>query len=215
MSKKFGGVVALDDVTLEVARGEVLAVIGPNGSGKTTLINVISGAVRTDSGRIIFEGVDITKLPMHKRVELGIVRSFQMPMLFHSANVLDNIKIAAATSSPYSMALKDQAAREMLSLFNLPERQKIHALSEGQRKLLDILLSLVKRPKLLMLDEPTSSVSSQEKMQHMSVIINAAKRLNTTLIIVEHDLEIVREFADRVVVMESGRITKITTPQEI
>lgn len=215
--KKFGGVTALGGVDLEVAEREIVAIIGPNGSGKTTLVNVISGAIRPDSGKIYFRGEDITEYPMHKRVKLGIVRSFQLPMLFEDGTVEENLMVAAAATSPLKYAIDKDAVRNVAELFHLDSilGQKVKKLSEGQRKLLDIALCFVWRPKLLMLDEPTSSVSSKEKGALMQRIIDAVKRVGASIIIVEHDLDVVRQFADRVVVMEYGAVTKIATPSQI
>jgi len=148
--KKFGGVVALEGVTLEVGQGEYVALVGPNGSGKTTLINVVAGLVKPDAGRVYLEGRDITHLPPHKRARLGVARSYQLPQLFPDSTVYQNALIAA----PLHRRPDEERVREVLESFGLWEvrHRKVVELSEGHRKLLDIALAFFQTPKIFLLD---------------------------------------------------------------
>lgn len=208
----------MDGVDVAVREGEFLGVVGPNGSGKTTLINVLSGFVKPDSGKVLLMGRDVTGEPPHSRARLGLARAFQLPQLFHDATVWENALIAVATQNPTSLGEPDSSlAREILELFELWEmrNRRVIELSEGHRKLLDIALAIASRPKALLLDEPTSSVSSSEKMGVMEVVTNVLKTRGIAAVIVEHDLDIVERFTDRVVVMFSGRVIAEVLPSEV
>ncbi|MEM1597796.1 MAG: ATP-binding cassette domain-containing protein [Pyrobaculum sp.] len=207
LSKRFGGVSALHDVSLRVASGEFVAVVGPNGSGKTTLINVISGFVKPDAGRVLLNGREVTKWPPHKRARAGLVRTFQLPQLMPGLTVYENALAAASALSGFKRP--DEArARELLEAFGLWEVRglKIHEVSEGHRKLLDVAMAMFLRPKVLLLDEPTSSVSTADKFKVMKVIFDNLKREGVSAVFVEHDMEVVKSFAHRVVKMENGRV---------
>ncbi|MEZ0248461.1 MAG: ABC transporter ATP-binding protein [Thermoproteus sp.] len=215
--KKFGGVAALDGVDIEVGRGEVVALVGPNGAGKTTLINAIAGFLKLDGGRVLLEGKDITGLPPHKRTELGIVRTFQLPQLFRRMTVLENVEVALSAVTKYFKRPDLRWAEEVLKSFRLWDvrNKKVDELSEGHRKLLDVALAMALRPKLVLLDEPTSSVSSADKFEVMGLVASALRHDGVSAIIVEHDLDIVKTFADRVVQMYNGRIVSTTTPDKL
>ncbi|AEA12682.1 ABC transporter related protein [Thermoproteus uzoniensis 768-20] len=210
LRKSFGGVKALDGVDIEVASGERVAVVGPNGSGKTTLINAITGFVKLDGGAIRLEGRDITRLPPEKRVKLGIARSFQLPSLFWGLTVYENALIASSAAG-----LRD-GAREVLEEFGLWDKRhlRVEELSEGDKKLLDIALAMAARPKLLLLDEPTSSVAAEDKHRLMERLVDIIKS-RTTVVFVEHDIEIVEAYATRVVVMAQGRVVATVKPEEV
>lgn len=207
--KRFGGVEALKSVSLTIKKGELVGIIGPNGAGKTTLLNVISGYILPDSGKIYYKEIDITHTKPFERARQGIVRSFQFPLLFNNLLVEDNIKIAISGIMPYSLRDIDYDLIEyLIDLFGLSEirKKKVSSLSEGHRKLLDVALTMVFKPELLLLDEPTSSVSSQEKFKIMDKIVEILREKKITSIVVEHDLDIVRTYLDRVLIMNEGRV---------
>lgn len=227
LKKYFGEVRAIDNVNLEIYESEFISIIGPNGAGKTTLINLISRWLREDSGRIEFMGRDITKITKpYEAAKLGIMRSFQLVSVFDNLTVLDNIKVAILSRSGKSSrifslldrdkgvekeALKIAEAFNLLNRIDVPARELPH----GDRKLLDVAISYAFYPKLLLLDEPTSGVSTREKRQIMETIRATTSREGITTIIVEHDMDIVFSYSDRVIVMHQGRIIADGKPGEI
>lgn len=224
LSKYFGEVKAVDGVSLSIEGGSIVSIIGPNGAGKTTLLNLISGHFRPDSGRIFFEGKDITHLPPHKRSKVGIGRAFQLVNLFENFTVRENVSIAIAsrlgiTRKVFSIFDRDRNLRaltdEVLSLFNLSEKAdyKARDLSHGERKLLDVAIAASLNPKLLLLDEPTSGVSTADKEPIMVVLKEILKKKGITAIMVEHDLSVVRNHSERVIVMHEGRVLADGTPE--
>jgi len=216
--KKFGGVVALDGVSLALGAGELVGVIGPNGSGKTTLINAISGYVKPDGGRVVFDGRDITSLKPHQRARLGIVRSFQFPLISSNLTVRENVKIAVAALHSYSLKTVDgRAVEEVLDLFGLREVAdvKVGKISEGHRKLLDVAMAMVHKPKVVLLDEPTSSVSSRDKFAVMDRVVEILRERRVAALVVEHDLEVVKSYMDRVVEMSNGKVAAVYRPGEV
>ncbi|MCU7787631.1 ABC transporter ATP-binding protein [Pyrobaculum sp. 3827-6] len=218
LHKKFGGVVALDGVSLSLGAGELVGVIGPNGSGKTTLINVISGYVKPDRGRVFFDGRDITSLKPHQRARLGIVRSFQFPLISNNLTVRENVKIAVAALHGYSLRPIDgRAVEDILDLFGLREVAdvKVGKISEGHRKLLDVAMAMVHKPRVVLLDEPTSSVSSREKFAVMDRVVEILRERRVAALVVEHDLEVVKSYMDRVVEMNNGRVAAVYRPGEV
>lgn len=213
--KSFGGIKAVDGVSLAMDAGVIYSIVGPNGAGKTTLANLISGFLAPDKGKIIFEGKDITKTPMHKRVRMGIVRSFQLPQLFARHTVLENILISlSARDSINFKKPKIDIALEILELFSLNKYKnyRIEELSEGHKKILDVALAYALAPKILLLDEPTSGVSRDDKFIVMENILNAIKGI--TLVFIEHDMEVVKKYSEIIIYMGEGRVLKITTPAE-
>lgn len=215
LKKYFGEVRAVDYVSFELDVGQVYAVVGPNGAGKSTLINVLTNHIPADSGRIIFMGKDITGTSERERIKLGIVRSFQIPQLFENLPAIDNIRIAilsriGRSGNPVLYYRKNndlfRESAELLRAFNIPETLLVRDLSQGQRKLVDVAIAMAFRPKLLLLDEPTSGVSSEEKHDIIKKILEIQKSLgDTTILMVEHDFDIVR-YADQVFVMNFGKI---------
>ncbi len=186
LTKYFGDTHAVDHVDLTVAEGEVLALIGSNGAGKTTLVNLISGLIPVDSGVILFQGADITRMSIHRKIELGIARSFQLVNLFDQLTTLDNVALAifsrdGKTRKLMALADADSAVREeavgILQSFGLAPKAGMVAggLSQGERKLLDVAVAYALRPKLLFLDEPTSGVSTREKAPIMEIISSVVR----------------------------------------
>jgi branched-chain amino acid transport system ATP-binding protein len=220
----FGGIKAADGVSLTVNRGERLAIIGPNGAGKTTFINMTTGYLRPQRGRIHLEGREITRRSPRAITRLGVARSFQIPQLFTEHTALDNLLLAAAARDrawqPWRRLGALDARAEMLELLALVDLRDaadhvITELPEGMRKLIDIAMALALRPKLLMMDEPTSGVSSTEKFAIMDTLLHALERREVTAVFVEHDMEVVSKYAGRVAVWNQGLIVADGPPAEV
>ena len=224
VSKRFGGVVATDDVTLEIAKGEVHALIGPNGAGKTTLIAQISGVLPIDTGRIVFKGDDITQLTAHARVAAGLARSYQITSIFRRFTVLENLALAvqARSGSSFSFwrpvsaerALFDEAAL-IANEIGLSDRLHITSsnLAHGEQRALEVGLALATRPQLLLLDEPMAGMGPQESEAMISLITRMRER--TTVLLVEHDMDAVFRLANRISVLVSGRLIATGAPAQI
>ncbi len=224
--KHFGDTHAVDHVDFRVGEAEVLALIGSNGAGKTTLVNVISGLLRPDAGQIVFGGADVTADSVHDRIRAGIARSFQLVNLFDQLTTLDNVALSifsrdGKTRKLMAFAEADRAvwqqATEILHLFGLGEKARMLAggLAQGERKLLDVAVAYALRPKLLFLDEPTSGVSTREKAPIMDIITSIVRRERISAAIIEHDMDIVFSYADRIVAMHQGAILADGRPEEI
>jgi branched-chain amino acid transport system ATP-binding protein len=221
VSKRFGAVVAAADISLAVAGGERVSLIGSNGAGKTTFVNMVTGYLKPDAGQIRFDGHDIT--PLHPRAvtRLGVARSFQIPQLYGELTVLDNMLVATACQSArlsfWQGAHRPQAigrADALLERFRLVEHRdrRVAELPGGVRKLLDIAMALTGAPKLLLLDEPTSGVSAEEKFPMMETIMTALGHEALTVLFVEHDMDIVERYATRVVAFYAGRVIADAAP---
>jgi branched-chain amino acid transport system ATP-binding protein len=215
LKKYFGGVKAVDDISFKVSRGEKIGIAGPNGAGKTTLINLISGYLLPTDGKIVYENKNIVNIPLIERVSMGIVRSWQLPQLFESFTIKEAIitSILVRKGKLYNIwknveALSDiiQEAIELSSLFSLGETKLVKELSEGERKLLDVALSFALQPKVLLLDEPTSGVSSEEKFDIMDNVLRIVSEKNITTLVIEHDLQILQKYFPRLMFMSEGKI---------
>lgn len=226
LSKSFGDTHAVDHVDFTVSAGEVLALIGSNGAGKTTLINLISGLIPPDSGRVEFQGADITRASVHEKIALGIARSFQLVNLFDQLPVRENVSLAifsreGRTRRIFALADADTAVRDeamaVLKQFGLDGLAGTPAggLSQGERKLLDVAVAYALRPKLLFLDEPTSGVSTREKAPIMDIISQVVRSGGITAVIVEHDMDVVFTYCPRIVAMHQGTILADGTPDQI
>ena len=226
LRKYFGEVHAVDDISLSVRQGELVSIIGPNGSGKTTLINLISGLVESDSGRVFLKGEDVTNSDPHTISKMGLARSFQIVNIFDGLTALDNLRVAHSSrlgrSNNVLRNLEDddeikKDAVDLLSLFGLLERADVLAgqLPHGDRKLLDVAICFALRPEVVLLDEPTSGVSTSEKTRIMDQITSAGRKDKVTAVIVEHDMDVVFSYSDRVVAMHRGRVLAEGTPEEI
>jgi branched-chain amino acid transport system ATP-binding protein len=226
LTKLFGAHRAVDGVDFTVRAGELLALIGSNGAGKTTLVNLISGLLPADSGAIVFGGRDVTRQSVHERIEAGIARSFQLVNLFDQLSVVDNVALTifarqGKTAHLWSVAARDSAvadeAMQVLQQFGLAPRARMVAagLSQGERKLLDVAVAYALRPKLLFLDEPTSGVSTREKAPIMDVVTAVVRQEHITAVVIEHDMDIVFRYSDRIVAMHQGAILAEGTPDEI
>ena len=224
LSKRFGGVNATDDVSLEVGDGEVHALLGPNGAGKTSLINQISGALLPDRGRILFKGEDITRLPTHQRVARGLVRSYQITRLFKSFSVLDNLALAVQARSGSSLSFWRPVAREsslfdearvLLDDIGLAAQAQVRAdrLAHGEQRALEVGLAMATRPSLLLLDEPLAGTGPEESERMVALIERL--RSATTVLLVEHDVEAVFRLATRVTVLVNGRVIASGEPTAV
>jgi branched-chain amino acid transport system ATP-binding protein len=220
----FGGIVVADNINFSLNEGERLAVIGANGAGKTTFINIVTGFLRARSGRIFFAGKDITKLPPRSIVHLGLGRSFQLPQLFLDHTVRQCLELAAvgrigalSLLTPLADAVDQSEIEQTLEVTGLALRgdEMASALGEGERKLLDVAMALVLRPKLLIMDEPTSGVASEEKHGIMETVMNALAERKVTSWFVEHDVDVVTRHATRVAAWIAGRIAADGTPEEV
>ncbi len=224
VGKRFGAVVAAADLHVRVDAGERVSLIGSNGAGKTTFVNMITGYLKPDEGHIRFDGRDITALQPRAIVQLGVARSFQIPQLFGELSVIDNMLVSGACHdvhlSFWRPARRSEAvarAEGLLQRFSLAEHRdrRVVELPGGVRKLLDIAMALTVRPKLLLLDEPTSGVSAEEKFPMMDTIMAAlGTERDTTVLFVEHDMDIVARYADRVIAFASGRIIADDVPDK-
>ena len=224
VTKRFGGVVATDDVALEVAQGEVHALIGPNGAGKTTLIGQISGSLRTDLGTIRFMEKEVTALRQHERVGLGLARSYQITSIFKRFTVLENLALAvqARSGSSFSFwrpvaaeaALFDEA-RMVSREIGLAERLEITAgnLAHGEQRALEVGLALATRPRLVLLDEPMAGMGPEESVRMIALIERI--RAGVTVLLVEHDMDAVFRLADRITVLVNGRVIATGRPEAI
>lgn len=221
---EFSGVKAADGVSLDINEGEFLAVIGPNGSGKTTLLNLCTGYVRPRSGSVRLDGRDITHLAPRAIARRGVARAFQIPQLFSDQRVIDNMMLAlAARDGLWTMTRRlETAARRgeasaLLDLVGLlDDKNRIsHTLPEGHRKLLDIAVALALKPRLLLLDEPTSGVSSLERFPLMEALMSALRQRHITALFVEHDMDVVARYANRVLVWNAGTIMAQGHPDTI
>jgi branched-chain amino acid transport system ATP-binding protein len=226
LKKYFGDTHAVDDVSLTIAEREFVSLVGPNGAGKTSLVNVISALLRSDSGKILFKGHDITHASVTERVKLGIARSFQIVNLFDDLTAFDNVTLAifsrqGKTANLATLSHLDHEvsaeADMVLAQFNLSGKRNERArdLSQGERKLLDVALAYALRPKLLFLDEPTSGVSTRDKGQIMDTIASVVRGEGITAVIIEHDMDVVFKYSDRIVVMHQGAILAQGTPDAI
>ncbi|MCS7142173.1 MAG: ABC transporter ATP-binding protein [Aigarchaeota archaeon] len=226
LKKYFGEVKAVDGVTISFEKGSTVSIVGPNGAGKTTLLNLFTGHFKPTSGKIYFEGKDVTALSPNKRSKLGMGRAFQLVNLFEDFTVSDNIKISIAsvlgkTGRFFSFFDRDKElnsmTEEVLSLFNLSEKANFKAkdLSHGERKLLDVAIATSLNPRLLFLDEPTSGVSTADKTPIMEMLKAVIKKKGLTVIMVEHDLGVVFNYSDRVVVMHEGKVLADGEPESL
>ena len=226
LSKSFGETHAVDKVDFQIQEGEVLSLIGSNGAGKTSMVNLISGLLHPDSGRIVFRGQDITTLPVHGRIKAGIARSFQIVNLFDELTLLDNVALSIFSRKGMTRRLFTLADRhpevwnealDILRQFGLDTKrsQLAGVISQGERKLLDVAVAYALKPQLLFLDEPTSGVSTREKAPIMDVISAIVRSHKITAVVIEHDMDIIFKYSDRIVVMHQGKVLASGSPEEI
>ena len=224
LSKRFGGVVASDAITLDVPQGELHAIIGPNGAGKTTLIGQLAGELAPDAGRIRFEGQDVTALPTYRRSQLGLARSFQITSLFPDFTALDNVALAVQAHAGHSFhfwrparqqASLREPARAALARVGLASRADmlVSKLSHGEHRQLEIAMALATSPRMLLLDEPMAGMGPDESARMVGMLREVKREL--TILLIEHDMEAVFALADRITVPVYGRIIATGTPEAI
>lgn len=212
LSRSFGGLKAVDGVDFLLQEGEVRALIGPNGAGKTTLVSLICGRVPVESGAVIFDGRQITRLPAHKRVRAGIAYTFQITSIFANLPVLENVELAAMRAGA---GQGEKIARDVLQRMGLSAFATRNAgdLAYGHQRLVEIAMGLALKPRLLILDEPTQGLSTDEVDAFIVLMREIARE--TTVLLIEHNMHVVMELAHRITVMEQGRILAEGTPEEI
>lgn len=229
-TKRFGGLVAVDGVSFEVPTTGVTAVIGPNGAGKTTLFNLISGALEPSSGRVLFEGEDVTRLAPEKRAARGLVRTFQLVKLFADLTAVENVAVgahlksrggllAALLGTPSTRAMErrvDEKSRALLDRVGLGTvaDRRADTLSYGRRRLLEVARALAAEPRLLLLDEPAAGLDAEESARLSSLIREVAAE-GTSVLLIEHDMQLVMNTADQVVVVDFGRKIAQGSPAEV
>ncbi|MFT6387799.1 MAG: branched-chain amino acid transport system ATP-binding protein [Cellvibrionaceae bacterium] len=216
LGKKFGEVVAASNINVQIQPKEVIGVIGANGAGKTTFVNMVTGYMQPSEGEIFFRQEKVNGLPSRALTRRGMCRSFQIPQLFLDLTTLENIVIALTIIKQNNPSLLTPTITKpivdesmaLLSRFNIDQyaNHKISALAQGVRKLVDIVMATAGNPKLLFLDEPTSGVSADEKMLLMEVLMNALRFTETAVLFIEHDMEIVENFAPRTIAFYEGTI---------
>jgi branched-chain amino acid transport system ATP-binding protein len=226
LRKRFGDTYACDDVNFVVNKGEFLSLVGSNGAGKTTLVNLISAHLHPDSGTILLEDRDITRMTVADRIKAGIARSFQIVNLFDGLSVFDNVALAIFSREGKTVKMARLAdhdddvrreALEVLGAFGLSAKAPVPAggLAQGERKLLDVAVAYALRPRLLFLDEPTSGVSTHDKAQIMDTVSSVVRGGSVTAVVIEHDMDVVFRYSDRIVMMHEGRFLADGTPDEI
>ncbi len=226
LTKKFGELVANDEVSLTVRTDELRAIIGPNGAGKTTLFNMITGALEPTDGSVRLGDADITDIPEERRPHQGIARSFQSNLMFEDETVIENVRVVAQTaaSGPFSLDLRGngrdehvEAADEYIDLLGLrPVRdQQTKNLSHGDQRRLGIAMALATEPEVLLLDEPTSGMSPGETAETAELIEDIKEEYGLTLVLIEHDMDVVLSISDRITVLNRGKVLATGTPDEI
>ena len=220
LTKRFGGFVALDNVSVDIRQGERFGLIGPNGSGKTTLINCISGAFRTETGSVVFGGEDITPLPPHIRTRRGIARSFQIPRPFKSMTVAENLMVAldfASVAGDFIPAARRRdTVMSILTQMGLASKADLSALGLSQVELrkMELARAMATHPKLLISDEAMAGLSSSEVDEVLDLLIKLGGQ-GITIIMIEHIMQAVMRFSERVMCLDAGRIIAIGTPSEV
>jgi branched-chain amino acid transport system ATP-binding protein len=226
VSKSFGSLAAVRDVSLAVAKGELRAVIGPNGAGKTTFFNLISGFFPPSAGSIVFDGVDITGMAAHRRVVLGMARTFQITEIFPELSVAENVRIGAEVAAGYRLrpwlgraegAALGTRVGEVLDLVGLAAKadRLVGELAHGDQRAAEIAMALALKPRLLLLDEPTAGMGDQETYEITQLVRRLHRDGNLTIVLIEHDMRVVFHLADRITVLDQGRLLAEGSPKEI
>ncbi|HEV3248691.1 MAG TPA: ABC transporter ATP-binding protein [Beijerinckiaceae bacterium] len=224
VTKSFGALRVTDTVSLDITQGELHALIGPNGAGKTSLIHQLSGSLASDSGRIVFDGEEVTGLPMHARARRGLVRSFQITSILPRFTALENVALAVQSRSGSSLRFFGDAARdsrlnqeamEALALLGLAERAQTLAgtLSHGEKRGLELAIALALKPKLLLLDEPMAGAGASESEALVAIL--RALKARCTILLVEHDMQAVFALADRISVLVNGSMIATGKPDAV
>jgi branched-chain amino acid transport system ATP-binding protein len=226
LRKEFGGLIAVDDVSIQIERGSTHSIIGPNGAGKTTFFNLLTGRYKPTRGSVIFKGEDITALPVHRRAHIGIGRSFQITNIFPNLTVLENVRLAVQALHPVSFQFWRRAdsfsdytrrASEILETLGLGALalSPANALPHGGKRKLELAILLAADTELLLLDEPTAGMASEQVPELMRTIGEIAQRRDKTIVMVEHNMNVVMGISDRITVMSVGRVLVEGTPAQI
>jgi len=226
VSKQFGSLVAVREVSLAVAEGELRAIIGPNGAGKTTFFNLISGFFPPTSGAVRFDGHDITRLPVTRRVALGMARTFQITEIFPELNVYENLRIGAEVTAGYRLrpwlsrgetAEVKRRVEEILEVTRLSAKagRLVGELAHGDQRAAEIAMALTLKPRLLLLDEPTAGMGDQETYEITRLVRRLHRDGKLTIVLIEHDMRVVFHLADRISVLDQGALLAEGTPKEI
>ena len=226
VSQHFGELVAVHDVSLTVEPGELHAIIGPNGAGKTTFFNMISGFYQPTKGRIVFDGTDVTDVPPQNRVAMGMARTFQITEVFRELTVRENLRVAVEVTqglrlklfrSPQQARETEERVDELLDMGGLAGKADRHVgeLSHGDQRSTEIMMALALKPKLLLLDEPAAGMGSQETYDTALLIRRLHRTQKLTIVLVEHDMRVIFNLADRITVLTEGEVLERGTPDEI
>lgn len=224
VNKNFAAITAAKDINVAVPTGAIWSLIGSNGAGKTTFVNMVTGYIKPDTGRMVFDGMDITAKAPREISQIGVCRSFQIPQLCAELSVLENMLIALSirgNEKPSFMKPAESSAnidRAMVELekFNLADfrENRMSEISAGSRKLLDIAMAIAGHPKVVLLDEPTSGVAAEEKFPIMDLVMDVLAKEQVTILFVEHDMEIVTRYSERILAFYDGEIIANDTPEE-
>jgi branched-chain amino acid transport system ATP-binding protein len=226
LRKYFGMVSAADDIDLQIEEGVLTSIIGPNGAGKTTIINLLTGNIPADSGKVFFCDEDITRLPIHKRVKKGICRSFQIMNIFPKLSVFENLQIPVFSLLNRSLSFfkpirshadVNERVEKLLAELGMTNKKDLPSgtLSHGDQRLLEIGLAMASEPKLLFLDEPTAGMNPVERVKVLENIRRLSHEKQSTFVIVEHDMDIVFSLSDRIIVLHRGQILADGKPEQI
>ena len=226
LTKEFGELTAVDSIDFVIESGEIVGVIGPNGAGKTTFVNLLTGVLEATDGEVVFAGESLDGAAVHDRAKRGLVRSFQIPQVCNDLTLLENVRSAVLSreqrsGSMFSVLLWEDDSRaeaiELLETFGLGERQNVEAetIPHGDKKILDVCMSVTMRPKLLVLDEPTSGVATDNKHEIMDRLQEYFETTDSAVLFIEHDMELIAQYAERVFAMDQGRKLADGTPEEV
>ncbi len=215
LTKIYGGLEANVDIDFQLPEGEITALIGPNGAGKSTLVGMVVGRILPTRGSVSFEGADISHLPAHQRMQLGMAYTFQITSIFPGLSVYDNVALAAGQKLAGDKGAHDQKTRQVLDRIGLADRhdQTAGDLSYGHQRVLEIAMGLAQDPKVFILDEPTQGLSETEVDAFIALIKSLAGE--TTILLIEHNMRVVTETADHITVLDQGRVLASGTPEEI
>jgi branched-chain amino acid transport system ATP-binding protein len=224
LAKRFGGLEALGGVNLSVARGDFRAIIGPNGAGKSTFFNAMTGLLKPDAGRVVFEGRDVTGEPPHLLARRGVARTFQITSVFADLSALENVQVALLAHArqnwsiwPKARPLHTARACELLAMVGLETAAERLAgtLAHGDQKRLELAIALAGEPRLLLLDEPTAGMAAQERLESIRLVHRVARELGLSCVFTEHDMAVVFAVASHITVMHQGRVLAEGTPAEV
>jgi len=226
LSKRFGNLIAVDEVSMRVEAGELGAIIGPNGAGKTTFFNLLSGMLRPTAGRIVFDGEDVTRISPDGLVRRGMARTFQITEIFPELTASENLRIPVEILAGYRMrpwisrqkrAEVEARVNELLMMGRLRDKanRRVGELSHGDQRTIEILMALALRPRLLLLDEPTAGMGEQETEQIVQLIDELHRDLKLTILLIEHDMRVVFRLASRIMVLAEGKVLAEGLPDQI